>query len=643
MTNQDKSQRYFQSGYDFYLQGKYLEACKAYEKAIETNPNYTDAYNNWGNALGALKKYEEAIEKYQKAIEIDPNYTGAYNNWGLALYNLKRYEEAIEKYQRTIEINSNQPDTYYNWGSALYKLKRYEEAIEKYQKAIEINPKYTDAYNNWGNVLYDLKRYEEAIEKYQKAIEIDPNYTYAYYNLGNALYDLKRYEEAIEKCEKAIQIDVDYVNAYHNIAYYFWKQGKYKVAKEKWKKVREVYERTKQKAKDDKNADHFLYFGNMLHFDFEELNEAEDIYKEGLALEPNHIGILINLVDLYLAKRDEDVDEKATFYWKAREAYKKAEGILKDQLKKEEDVSTLLQLGQLLLKMEEYTEAETYLLKALEKNKESSDIYTNLGVLYIRKERFKKGIQYFEDALRYDPDNFTIRSNLAEAYLKAKQIEKSEAEYKKILKVTPNHVESHIGLGEVYTTMGEGDAGDKDMYEEAIIHFNKAISLAESEEGSKKLKKKELAAVLYSRGYARAKFSEASKTTGDEGLLQEALEDFRNCLQNDPDYHKAKRAKEKIEKRFSRFSSQWITEKAGPWAISILSLWIFLASQIGFYIAGTKKDYIGYYALFTFGSLIFMVAGLYLPQILKLKVGGIELEKSPVKQITTSEPLKISK
>ena len=51
----------------------------------------------------------------------------------------------------------------------------------------------------------------------------------------------------------------------------------------------------------------------------------------------------------------------------------------------------------------------------------------------------------------------------------------------------------------------------------------------------------------------------------------------------------------------------------------------------------------GYYALLTFGSLIFMVAGLYLPQILKLKVAGIELEKSSVDQIGTGGTLGIRK
>jgi hypothetical protein len=36
----------------------------------------------------------------------------------------------------------------------------------------------------------------------------------------------------------------------------------------------------------------------------------------------------------------------------------------------------------------------------------------------------------------------------------------------------------------------------------------------------------------------------------------------------------------------------------------------------------------GYYALLSFGALMFMMAGLYLQQLSKLRFGGIELEKT---------------
>lgn len=414
---------------------------------------------------------------------------------------------------------------------------------------------------------------------------------------------------------------------------------------------------------------------------------------------------------------------KTSAYWKARQAYIKAERLLRDQLKKDEDARTLLQLGRLNLAMGQYSDAENYLLKSIEKDKESAEAYASLGVVYTRMERFKKAIACYEDSLRRDPDNLTVRSNLAEAYLKAKVLDRAESEYKKILAITAGHVESLIGLGEVYTAMAED--GDGDMYEQAIEYFARGKKKAESGEGSKNLKKKDLAALLYSRGYASVKLYEAPKTRRDEKQLREAERDFRECVQNDPEHHKAKRALEKIQKRLERFSAQSLTERIAPLVVAFLSLYIFVATQIGFFyghtrsakppsinevvpraasveVAPVKADVAkgkeatrapgpdavhsaakkgasksaevpvkteggdaskdkavkstfkpeaappeamgaGYYALLSFGSLIFMVAGFYLPQILKLKVAGIELEKSSVDQITTTGSLGIRK
>jgi hypothetical protein len=51
----------------------------------------------------------------------------------------------------------------------------------------------------------------------------------------------------------------------------------------------------------------------------------------------------------------------------------------------------------------------------------------------------------------------------------------------------------------------------------------------------------------------------------------------------------------------------------------------------------------GYYALLSFGALMFMVAGLYLQQLSKLKFGGIELEKTTETATKVTGSLGISK
>jgi Tfp pilus assembly protein PilF len=164
------------------------------------------ACNLWGNVLDDQKKYDEAIAKYQKAIELDPKYADAYNGWGTVLGDQKKPDEAIAKYQKAIELNPKIAFAYNNWGIVLREEGKYDEAIAKYQKAIELDPKYADAYNGWGTVLADQKKPDEAIAKYQKAIELDPKVAFAYNNWGIVLREEGKYDEANAKFQKAREL-----------------------------------------------------------------------------------------------------------------------------------------------------------------------------------------------------------------------------------------------------------------------------------------------------------------------------------------------------------------------------------------------------------------------------------------------------
>ena len=144
-------------------QGKYEDAIKLCNEAIELNPNNYLAYLRRGNFYYRQKQYERAIQDFDKAIQLNPNYSIAYNNRGLSYSDLKKYEIAIQDYNKAIQINSNYALAYYNRGTSYVYLKKYDLAIKDYSKAIQINPKYAEAYNNRGAVYVDgLKQYEPA-------------------------------------------------------------------------------------------------------------------------------------------------------------------------------------------------------------------------------------------------------------------------------------------------------------------------------------------------------------------------------------------------------------------------------------------------------------------------------------------------
>ena len=84
-------QDWFEYGNENYDGGNYNKSIECYEKAIEENPRYADAWYNKGTALSKLGRYEEAIEAFDNALEIDPMYAKARQNREAA-YNLIEQE-----------------------------------------------------------------------------------------------------------------------------------------------------------------------------------------------------------------------------------------------------------------------------------------------------------------------------------------------------------------------------------------------------------------------------------------------------------------------------------------------------------------------------------------------------------------------
>ena len=75
----------------------------AFLKAIQLNPDYSDAYNEWGNVLIELGLPSLALQMYKQAILLNPNREVYYHNMGVA-YNMlgdkinskRNFEQALK-------------------------------------------------------------------------------------------------------------------------------------------------------------------------------------------------------------------------------------------------------------------------------------------------------------------------------------------------------------------------------------------------------------------------------------------------------------------------------------------------------------------------------------------------------------------
>jgi tetratricopeptide (TPR) repeat protein len=57
-----------------------------------------------GLPFGKLRRPEEALKAFDKAIELDPKFAQAYQGKGLSLRELERHEEADKAFKRAKEL-----------------------------------------------------------------------------------------------------------------------------------------------------------------------------------------------------------------------------------------------------------------------------------------------------------------------------------------------------------------------------------------------------------------------------------------------------------------------------------------------------------------------------------------------------------
>jgi serine/threonine protein kinase len=167
---------------------------------------------------GKLNDTQGALADYNKAIELDPKYVDAYDSRGsLKLDKLNDTQGALADYNKAIELNDRYTFAYYNRGRLkVEKLNDPNGALADYNKAIELNPQYTDAYNGRGNLKADnLGDHPGALADYNKALTINPKYAYGYNGRGNLKKKLNDFKGALADYNKAISSDPSYAYPYH--------------------------------------------------------------------------------------------------------------------------------------------------------------------------------------------------------------------------------------------------------------------------------------------------------------------------------------------------------------------------------------------------------------------------------------------
>jgi tetratricopeptide (TPR) repeat protein len=171
-------------------------------------------YLNYGNQLWRVRKYNESVAAFDRAIQLDANFYQAYYAKGLALYSQEKYQEAATQFDRATQI---EPNIYEFWrmkAQTLDQMKKSSEALTSIDRAIELKPDDYVLYIQRGFIQINLERYSEAETAYTKAIELKPQNFYGYFFRGLTRYNLKKYPGALEDFGKSVELQPNHYSSY---------------------------------------------------------------------------------------------------------------------------------------------------------------------------------------------------------------------------------------------------------------------------------------------------------------------------------------------------------------------------------------------------------------------------------------------
>ena len=85
----------YEEGQHYLDDEEWAQALQSFEQVLQQKPDYADAWNHKGNALGGLDRDQEAVEAYDKAISLDPNNAMAKTNRERALQAHRRDHQSL--------------------------------------------------------------------------------------------------------------------------------------------------------------------------------------------------------------------------------------------------------------------------------------------------------------------------------------------------------------------------------------------------------------------------------------------------------------------------------------------------------------------------------------------------------------------
>ena len=155
--------------------GRYEDAVRMFEDALQSEPAYAEAHQALGCRLGAMNRSSDAARHLQTAIQLDGDLLPARLCLAGVRFQQDRLEEATRLYRAVLEDQPSNSLALMGIADSALLLDRTEEAATYYRRALQSNPALPSASQNLSSALWRLGRYAASIDVLTQAVAASPD------------------------------------------------------------------------------------------------------------------------------------------------------------------------------------------------------------------------------------------------------------------------------------------------------------------------------------------------------------------------------------------------------------------------------------------------------------------------------------
>lgn len=161
----------------YYSQGQMAIALDEFTKATELDSSYAPAYTGLGLVHAALKQDAKAESNFTRALQLEPENSEAHNNYGTFLCVRNRVDEAISEFMTAVKnpLYATPESAYLNAGICALKKKDIRNAETYFQNALRVEPNMRAASYQLAQLYFGKGEHLQARAHLEQAMKnIDP-------------------------------------------------------------------------------------------------------------------------------------------------------------------------------------------------------------------------------------------------------------------------------------------------------------------------------------------------------------------------------------------------------------------------------------------------------------------------------------